>query len=159
LIDVKRDAVIMLEIRMAARTRMDSAANGIAQKRLRGFGARAATSGAGGASTIGCCVSVTEFTVRAAWIVGLALVALLCVGWRKSARAAPRIPRGQRPPRAGIAVTELAAPTYRRTAIWRRVWAISGTGFLTVLTGAIIAIVTAFAVSWTVTTLSSLLKH
>jgi len=103
-------------------------------------------------------VSVTEFTVRAAWIVGLALVALLCVGWRKTARAAPRIPRGDRPARAGIAVTELAAPTYRRTPIWRRLWALSATSFLTVLTGAIIAIVSAFAISWAVTTLSSLLK-
>ncbi|MCU1393500.1 MAG: hypothetical protein JWM34_1928 [Ilumatobacteraceae bacterium] len=36
--------------------------------------------------------------------------------------------------------------------------ALCGTGFLTVLTGAIIAIVTAFAISWAVTTLSSLLK-
>jgi len=55
-------------------------------------------------------------------------------------------------------VTELAAPTYRRTPIWRRLWALSATSFLTVLTGAIIAIVSAFAISWAVTTLSSLLK-
>jgi uncharacterized membrane protein YjjP (DUF1212 family) len=68
------------------------------------------------------------------------------------------MPRGQRPPRAGIAVTELAAPGYRRPPIWRRAWALAGTSFLTVLTGAIIAIVTAFAISWVVTTLSSLLK-
>src|SRR4051794_1279854 len=103
-------------------------------------------------------MSVTEFTTRAAWIVGLAMFALLCVGWRKTARAAPRLPRGPRPPRAGIAVTELAAPAYRRTPIWRRVWALGSAGFLTVLTGALIAIVLAFAVSWVVTTLSELLK-
>ncbi|MCU1367316.1 MAG: hypothetical protein JWN39_2955 [Ilumatobacteraceae bacterium] len=64
-----------------------------------------------------------------------------------------------RPPRAGIVVTELATPGYRRTPVWRRVWALFGTGFLAVLTGAIIAIVTAFAISWTVTTLSNLLKR
>jgi len=104
-------------------------------------------------------VSVTEFTTRAAWIVGLALFALLCAGWRKSARAAPRLPRGMKPPRAGIAVTEVAAPSYRRTPIWRRVWALGSASFLTVLTGALLAIVLAFAVSWVVTTLSELLKR
>lgn len=56
-------------------------------------------------------------------------------------------------------VTELATPSYRRTPIWRRAWALGSTGFLTVLTGAIIAIVIAFAVSWAVTTLSELLKR
>jgi uncharacterized membrane protein YjjP (DUF1212 family) len=67
--------------------------------------------------------------------------------------------RGNRPPREGFVVTELATPTYRRTPIWRRVWALGSTGFLTVLSGAIIAIVIAFAVSWAVTTLSELLKR
>ena len=56
-------------------------------------------------------------------------------------------------------MTELAVPSYRRTAIWRRMWAFAGTSFLAVLTGAIIAIVTAFAISWLVTALSSLLKR
>lgn len=56
-------------------------------------------------------------------------------------------------------MTELAAPGYRRTPVWRRAWAFAGTSFLTVLTGAIIAVVTAFAISWVVTTLSNLLKR
>lgn len=56
-------------------------------------------------------------------------------------------------------MTEMATPTYRRTPIWRRMWALGSTGFLTVLTGAIIAIVIAFAVSLGVTTLSDLLKR
>lgn len=68
------------------------------------------------------------------------------------------MPRGFKPPRAGIAVTELAAPTHRRTPIWRKVWALGSAGFLTVLTGALIAIVTAAGVSYAVTTLSDLLK-
>ena len=54
---------------------------------------------------------------------------------------------------------EVPAPSYRRTAIWRRVWALLSTGFLTVLSGAIIAIVSAYAISLAVTTLSSLLKR
>ena len=69
------------------------------------------------------------------------------------------MPRGSRPPQQGVVVTEVAAPTYRRTPIWRRLWALGSTGFLTVLTGAIIAIVIAFAVSLGVTTLSDLLKR
>lgn len=68
------------------------------------------------------------------------------------------MPRGFKPPHAGIVVTELAAPSYRRTPLWRRAWALAGTSFLTVLSGAIIAIVSAFAISWAVTTLSNLLK-
>ncbi|MEO6124933.1 MAG: hypothetical protein ABIR32_14605 [Ilumatobacteraceae bacterium] len=56
-------------------------------------------------------------------------------------------------------VTELATPSYRRPPIWRRAWALVSTGFLMVLTGAIIAIVIAFAVSRGVTTLSDLLKR
>ena len=87
------------------------------------------------------------------------MLALLCLGWRKTARAAPRMPRGAQPPQDGIVVTEVGAPTYRRTPIWRKVWALGSAGFLTVLTGAIIAIVVAFAVSSAVTTLSDLLKR
>lgn len=55
-------------------------------------------------------------------------------------------------------MTELAAPSYRRTPIWRRMWALSSASFLTLLTGALIAIAVAFSVSYTVTTLSDLLK-
>lgn len=56
-------------------------------------------------------------------------------------------------------MTELPAPSYRRTPLWRRAWAFVSTSFLTVLSGAIIAIVTAYAISLAVTTLSSLLKR
>lgn len=68
------------------------------------------------------------------------------------------MPRGERQGRAGVPVTELAAPSYRRTPIWRRMWALSSASFLTLLTGALIAIAVAFSVSYTVTTLSDLLK-
>jgi hypothetical protein len=115
--------------------------------------------GSGLATTISGCVSVTDFTVRAGWIAGLALLALLCVGWRKTARATPRIARGSRSgARAGTAVTQLPAPSYRRTAIWRRAWALLSASFLSLLTGAVIAVVVAFAISWSVTTLSDLLR-
>lgn len=54
---------------------------------------------------------------------------------------------------------EVPAPSYRRTPIWRRAWALVSAGFLTVLSGAIIAIVSAYAISLAVTTLSRLLKR
>jgi hypothetical protein len=103
-------------------------------------------------------VSVTDLTVRAAWIVGLSLLALLCVGWRKTARATARVPRGIHAPRPGVAVHEIPAPSYRRTPIWRRIWALGASAFLTVLTGAIIAIVVAYSAATLVTTMSDLLK-
>ena len=56
-------------------------------------------------------------------------------------------------------MTELATPSYRRTPVWRRVWALGSTGFLTVLTGAIIAIAVAYSLAWVVTTLSGMLKR
>lgn len=55
-------------------------------------------------------------------------------------------------------MTEIAAPTYRRTPIWRTVWALGSAGLLTVLTGALIAIVAAAGLAYAVTTLSDLLK-
>ena len=40
-------------------------------------------------------VSVTDLTTQAAWMAGLAILALVLAGWRKNARATPRIPRGE----------------------------------------------------------------
>ncbi|HEY4331054.1 MAG TPA: hypothetical protein VGM78_00730 [Ilumatobacteraceae bacterium] len=64
-----------------------------------------------------------------------------------------------RAPRAGVAMVELAAPTYRRTSVIRRVWALGSAAFLAILAGAILAIVIATGISWAVTTLSDLLKR
>ena len=87
------------------------------------------------------------------------MLALLILGWRKTARAAPKVPRGQRPPRPGIDVTEIAAPSYRRAPIWKRLWVLATSSLLAVLTGTLIAIVAAVGVSWGVTTLSDMLKR
>lgn len=87
------------------------------------------------------------------------MLALLSLGWRKTARAAPKVPRGRKPARAGIAVTEVAAPSYRRTALWKRLWALSTASALSVLCGTIVAIGLAVGVSWGVTTLSDMLRR
>lgn len=87
------------------------------------------------------------------------MLALLSLGWRKTARAAPKVPRGRKPAREGIAVTEIAAPSYRPTALWKRLWSLGTASALSVLTGAIVAIGLAVGVSWGVTTLSDMLKR
>ena len=42
---------------------------------------------------VSSCVSINDLTVRMAWLAGLAIVALLLAGWRKTARAQPKGPR------------------------------------------------------------------
>jgi hypothetical protein len=103
-------------------------------------------------------MSVNEFSTNAAWIVGLSILALLCLGWRKTARATPKTPRGRRIGRAGFVVQEAPMPSYRRAPIWRRVWAIGSASFITVLCGTLIAIVATFVISNAVITLTNLLK-
>ncbi len=92
---------------------------------------------------------------------GLALVALLFAGWRKTARAAPRAPRVRRAVvgPTGYTVSEVEAPYHRRTPVWRKVWALLATTVITVVIGAAAATVIAYTVAWTVTTLTELLKQ
>lgn len=92
---------------------------------------------------------------------GLAVVALLFAGWRKTARAAPRVPRVRRAVvgPTGFAVSEVEAPYHHRTPVWRKVWALAGTVVLMVVVGAATATVVGYSVAWTVTTLTELLKQ
>ena len=107
-----------------------------------------------------CALSVDGLTVRAAWIAGLGVVALLLTGWRKSVRAQPRATRAAFVrPRPEVAVEHEPVDRYHRPGPVRRVLALGATGGLAVVTGAVIAIVTAFAVSWAVVTLTDLLKR
>ena len=96
-----------------------------------------------------------------AWIAGVAVVALLLAGWRKTARAQPKRPRSpyETPRRVPYQVTEAVAPPYHAAGLLRRVWAIVASSGLALVIGAIIATVTAFALAWIVTTLTDLLKQ
>ena len=70
------------------------AASGTAHTRWRGDGARTVPAAGGGTGVnVSSCVSINDLTVRMAWLAGLALVALLLAGWRKTARAQPKRPR------------------------------------------------------------------
>lgn len=129
---------------------------GTAHHRWRRDGARTV---AGGADTIFFAVSLTDVTTASAWIAALAIVALIATGWRKPARATVPVPRarGGSPRRAPVEVEPIAVRRYRRTPLWRRVWAIVAASTLTAVTGAVLAIALSAAVAYVVITLTDLL--
>lgn len=96
-----------------------------------------------------------------AWIAGLAIVALVLAGWRKTARAQPKSPRDplRQPKRLPHEVVHVVAQPYRPAGVLRRVWAVIAGSGLTLVTGAVLATVTAFALAVIVTTLTNLLKQ
>lgn len=105
-------------------------------------------------------LSVDGLTVRAAFIAGLAIAALLLTGWRKPARAEPRTPRSvSARSSSGIVVDHVDAPIYRRPGIIRRILALATSGGIAVLIGVLSAIITAFAVAWAVIWMTNLLQQ
>lgn len=96
-------------------------------------------------------------TVGAAWIAGLGLLALLFTGWRQPARAQPRTRRGADPIHTAIPVEHRPGRPYRPPGPIRRLLAgVTGAG-LSILMGAVIAIVVSFAVAFTVIRVTGLL--
>ena len=102
--------------------------------------------------------SVGELTVQAAWVAALAILALTLAGWRKPARAAPLSPRiatdsapegdenaGLSAESDPVAVAITPVPLERPLSIPRRLLAAAGAAGLTVLTGAVLAILISFA--------------
>jgi hypothetical protein len=107
-------------------------------------------------------VSVTSLTTHAGWILGLAVLALVFTGWRKNARAVPRVPRRDpivRRPWTPIGVAETTVPLYKRPGPIRKVWAIVASSGIAVVIGAVLAITIAFGMAFVVTTLTDLLKQ
>ena len=107
-------------------------------------------------------VSVTELTTSAAWMAGLALLALALAGWRKTARAAARTPRREpiiRRPWEPVGIAETATPLYRRPNVVRRLWAVVAGSGIAIVIGAVTAIVLAFGTGYLVVTLTDLLKQ
>ena len=56
-------------------------------------------------------------------------------------------------------IAQLPAPLYRPTPWWRKVWSIIAGSVLAVIMGAVIATVVAFAVAWSVITLTDMLRQ
>jgi hypothetical protein len=106
-------------------------------------------------------VSVNDVTIRAALVAGLAIVALLLTGWRKTARATPKTSRGAsgEPRRVPYAVVREPTPAYHSPNPARRLWSLLASGGLTIVIGAVIATVAAFAVALVVTRMTDLLRQ
>jgi hypothetical protein len=107
------------------------------------------------------CVGITEVTVAAGWIAGLAILALIATGWRKTARAASDPARGAdlSGDPAGVDVVEVEAPIERPVPVLRRVGAAAMGGALAVWIGAVVATLFGFGVAYGVITLSHMLKR
>lgn len=106
-------------------------------------------------------MSVNDLTIRAALVVGLALVALLLTGWRKTARATPKTSRGgdRAARQVPFAVAREATPAYTPSSPLKRLWSLIASGGLAIVVGAVIATTFAFAVSLIVIRMTDLLKQ
>lgn len=112
-------------------------------------------------TTLSVAVSLTDLTTHAAWIAGLAMVALVLTGWRKNARASVRIPRGEpllRRPWTPIDVAEAAVPLHSQPGLLRRLWSVVAGSVLAMVIGAVTAITIAFGVGYVMITLTRILK-
>ncbi|MFM8530944.1 MAG: hypothetical protein ACKOD2_14985 [Ilumatobacteraceae bacterium] len=96
---------------------------------------------------------LTEFTIRASVVAGLALVALLVIGWRQPARARRSSPRTS-PGDSGHDETRTSvdSPPVSTGERWaRRTLDAFGLGVISLIGGILLAIVLALAVSTLVT--------
>jgi hypothetical protein len=105
-------------------------------------------------------VSVNDLTIRAAVIAGLAIIALVLTGWRKTARATPKTSRGTAtsPRQVPIRVVREPTPAYHSPNPVQRLVSLLASGGLALVVGAVIATVSAFAIAVIVTTMTNLLK-
>jgi len=106
-------------------------------------------------------VSVNDLTIRAAVIAGLAIVALVLTGWRKTARATPKTSRGATagPRVVPLIVDRRVTPPYRPPNPAKRLMALMSSGGISLVVAAVIATVTALAIAVVVTTMTNLLKQ
>ena len=93
---------------------------------------------------------------------GLAILALVLAGWRKTARATARTPRGESNLRRRwepVPIAETTTTLYKRPGLVRRLWSVVAGSALAVMIGAVLAIVLAFGTGYLVITLTDLLKQ
>ena len=117
--------------------------------------------GSGGDGTIGSSVFTSDLMFWAAAIAAAAVVTLVVIDRREPARRRPVVPRGPAGPggvvdeatardvalpRRSVAIHELATRPYRRTPLWRRLFAIVGLGAIGTVLGTILAIVVTAAI-------------
>lgn len=114
-----------------------------------------------GASTFSVCVSLTEISTRLGFVAGLAMLALLVIGWRKPARNFPASPRdhSRDSTSEGRLLDEsnpVNAPVPEITeTIARKVLDATGLGAIALVGGVVAAIVIATTLSFVVTNVIS----
>lgn len=101
-------------------------------------------------------MSVADITRSAAWMVALAVVAMVTTGWRRKARATAASAR--RPifvrPIVGAELEELRPDLYDGTSWMQRLRAVTGGVVMAVALGAVLATIVGFGAAWTIITLS-----
>ncbi|MDQ3738560.1 MAG: hypothetical protein M3337_05260 [Actinomycetota bacterium] len=112
-------------------------------------------------------MSLNDITVRAGFILGLAILALVASGWRKTVGAQSKLGRDPHPTAAGlrheaprrapIPVTETPVTAYHAPGPIRRVWAAVASSGLAIVIGAVVATLVAFSLAFVVTVLTDLL--
>lgn len=100
-------------------------------------------------------MTLTELTTASAWILGLAIVATIAAGWRKPARATVPVARGRRTSRPAVGVREVPTDTYHGTTVLRRLWAVVAGSTLSLISGAVLAIMISIGLAWSVITLTN----
>lgn len=110
-------------------------------------------------TTLGVAVSLTEISTRVAFVAGLALFALLVIGWRKTARDSHRAPVGdlEAQPNGSPEVEYLSSSDVSRLAASKLV-RIVGLGGIAVLVGILSALVVSLSLSWLVTNIIDRLR-
>jgi hypothetical protein len=85
-------------------------------------------------------VTAEELTNRALLLAGAAVVLLVVVDRLKTVRLPRMLPRARRNEPAVLAIVQEPTLRYRRTPIWRRIFALGSLGVLSVVIGVLVAI-------------------
>jgi hypothetical protein len=91
-------------------------------------------------------VTAEELTNRALLLAGSAVVLLVVVDRLKTVRLPRMLPRARRHEPAVLAIAQEPTLRYRRTPLWRRIFALGSLGVMSVVIGVIVAVVIAVLV-------------
>jgi hypothetical protein len=91
-------------------------------------------------------VTAEELTNRALLLAGAAVVLLVVVDRLKTVRLPRMLPRARRHEPAVLAIVQEPTMRYRRTPLWRRIFALGSLSVLSVVVGVIVAVMIAVLV-------------
>lgn len=91
-------------------------------------------------------MTAEELTNRALLLAGAAVVLLVVVDRLKTVRLPRMLPRARRHEPAVLAIVQEPTMRYRRTPLWRRIFALGSLSVLSVVIGVIVAVMLAVLV-------------